>query len=76
MALQSLQAVDYPFVSLPAPMQVLVMPAGLVVPQVFHLRGQLAQAVHQSGQREGHHDQGGNGAGDNGRVIHWVTTPP
>jgi len=56
MALQSLQAVDYPFVSLPAPMQVLVMPTGLVVPQMLHLGGQLAEAVDQSGQRNGHHD--------------------
>jgi hypothetical protein len=56
MALQTLQSMDYPLVSLPAPMQVLVMPACLVMPQVFHLGGQLAKTVHQSGQRNGHHD--------------------
>ena len=53
-----------------------IVPALCVVPQMLYLRGQLAQAIHQSGQRNGHHDQGGNGAGDDGRVIHWATTPP
>ena len=48
------------------------MPAGLVVTQMLHLGGQLAEAVDQSGQRNGHHDEGGNGAGDYGRVIHSV----
>jgi len=48
--------VDYSFIPLPALMQVLVMPAGLVVPQMLHLGGQLPKAVHQSGQRNGHHD--------------------
>ena len=42
--------------SLTALKHVGIVPALCVVTQVFYLRGQLAYAVHQSGQREGHHD--------------------
>jgi len=48
--------VDQGFMPLKALKHVGIVPALCVVPQVFYLRGQLAQAVDQSGQRNGHHD--------------------